>query len=260
MRKITSLTHTSTRKKLMKKVIVFLGLVCHIHSFTMDTKNNMQQLCHAININNFKFVKKLVIESPSLITTYHRHETLCCILYPLSYTCRLYASFNDNLQPLHLAVASNNIQCVKLFLRRRANPNARTIGGLNQNLTPLHFATDPTIVTLLVKKGAIVDAQTTWGWTSLYQALLYEGREPNFILAQALLASGADVNQKCNERGDTLLYKAAGLSSMTSALNIVTFLLKHGANRTIQNSIGETPLDHAYRKNSGCETLIDLLK
>jgi ankyrin repeat protein len=100
-------------------------------------------------------------------------------------------------------------------------------------LTPLHFAANPTIVSLLLSRGATVDAKDNDGATPLFRAACGGSEKVN-----QLIASRADVNMKMNN-GDTPLHNAAFCNSLPA----VKALIEHGAQVNVTNQEGKTPLD-----------------
>jgi cytohesin len=100
---------------------------------------------------------------------------------------------------------------------------------------PLPFATTATIVTMLIERGASVNAVNTFGRTALWRPV-EEGRAG---VVQALLQAGAAVN-KADDDGDPPLSFAA-----TAA--IATMLIERGADVSTANKRGETALWSAVK-------------
>lgn len=97
-----------------------------------------------------------------------------------------------------------------------------------------------------------VNAKDNFGNTPLWCAL----RVGNYKKAEELLSYGADVNA-LDSSGDTLLHKALYTMPNMQA-GITEFLLKHGADYTLRDRDGMTPLEAA--RDCGKEAVIGLLK
>ena len=66
-----------------------------------------------------------------------------------------------------------------------------------------------------------------------------------------LLEHGADVNRKCRRSGSTPLHRAVTSTGapgtagrQADARQIIELLLKHGADPSIKNKIGKTPVEY----------------
>jgi len=112
--------------------------------------------------------------------------------------------------PLHSAIRfeDDNTALAELLVAKGATINAKDIEGE----TPLHRAASlalPNLATLLVEKGADVNARRSgqWGWTPLFAAVV-TAVNPNSTETQRITASeivrflvsnGADVRAKCGK-------------------------------------------------------------
>ncbi len=140
---------------------------------------------------------------------------------------------------LHVAVKTQNSEIVKLLLDHGAIVDVTNIIGN----TPLHMAVsqkNSEIVNLLLEKGAAVNMPDSYGNTPLHIAVLNNSLELVPIL---LNAKNTDANVK-NAFGKTPLHIAAEINSP----EIIKQLLDKGADKTLKNNNGDTPLD--IRKNS----------
>lgn len=172
--------------------------------------------------------------------------------------------------PLHMAAYAGHKAVCETLLGKGADPSVRANGGV----TPLHFAAlqgHKDIIALLIAKGADVDIKTDKNSTPLMfaaqmktdvgQFLLTKGASPkavsldgttpllqainggNTVLAEELIAKGADVNAKQETSGLTPLHGAARQGQK----GIVELLIGKGAKVNARDSSQDTPLYHAER-------------
>lgn len=138
---------------------------------------------------------------------------------------------NNGETPLHRAVRMENMEALQALLAKGANVNAASSSGE----TALHIAdTKLLFVKALLQAGADVRAVTVKGETALHLASHIE-------CARALLAKGADINAISKE-GNTPLHEAILWGKFP---DLIGELIKAGANPTIKNKEGVTPLDLA---------------
>ncbi|CAG0899822.1 unnamed protein product [Cyprideis torosa] len=152
---------------------------------------------------------------------------------------------------------------VKVLLTHGADPNSVVT---DWGLTPLHIATTPDTVRLLLDYKADVDVKDRNGWTPLLQAtfrghhsvveiLLAHGANPNIAklyktsplhhaksaeTAELLIQNGAEVNVK-DEDHETPLFVA----TKNDLHSVVEVLLANGADPNIANRYKRSPLHHA---------------
>ena len=101
--------------------------------------------------------------------------------------------------PLHFAAVNNSVATVTLLIERGAAVNAKRDNGA----TPLHYAAITNAVataTLLIKRGAAMNVKDNNGWTPLHTASWKNAVET----ATLLIKRGAAVNAK-NNGGETPL-------------------------------------------------------
>jgi ankyrin repeat protein len=186
---------------------------------------------------------------------------------------------------MHMAIAKDKLDILKLLLDRKANLNVRD----TYSLTPLHEAAvngKANIVTMLIEAGADVNAQqkrfslpcgsgeeeTPQLNTPLHKAAARGNPET----IKALLAGKADINA-ANVRGQTPLMSTlvpplyTGIDEKFQLKNLET-LLAAGADVNLQDEDGQTALDIALELQSAtaqdgppenkkrAQAAIDLLK
>ena len=148
---------------------------------------------------------------------------------------------------LHNAISSSSLtevnriltQAPKLVNQRRTwrSPHKPSLGD---SYTPLHTATrgDAAMVTLLLNRGAAIDATMGFDRTPLYLACQWG----NLEVVDTLLRYGANVNAS-DEFGSTPIHVAARLGH----LQITRLLLEHGAKVGLKDKKGLLPIDHARK-------------
>ncbi len=143
----------------------------------------------------------------------------------------------DGETPLHLAAWKNAVATATLLVERGAAVNAKDDDGR----TPLHIAAYYNAVetaALLVERGVAVNAKDDNGYTPLHFAAFGNAVET----ATLLVERGAAVNAK-PDYGWTPLHHAA----RTNAVETAALLIERGAAVNAKTNGGETPLAVALR-------------
>lgn len=152
------------------------------------------------------------------------------------------------LSPLMVAVASADIEAVKLLLDAGAKPdNPRDSNGS----TPLHYAlgTAPLeIAALLLDRGADARVLGDGGKTTLHSLALQAlppapQRALQIVLAARLLQQGVALDAVMTQGSSALLVAAA-----TGNLELTSLLLERGANPLLRNKRGEDALSSARQR------------
>ena len=99
----------------------------------------------------------------------------------------------------------------------------------------------------LLATGANIHATDKNGVTALHHAVRF--RSPTAVAT--LLELGANVNQQCKRSGGTPLHRAVTTTGApgtagrkAEAIEIISLLLKHGADASIANQSRKTPIDY----------------
>eukprot|EP01087_Luapelamoeba_hula_P009632 TRINITY_DN2508_c0_g1_i1.p1 TRINITY_DN2508_c0_g1~~TRINITY_DN2508_c0_g1_i1.p1 ORF type:complete len:918 (-),score=147.73 TRINITY_DN2508_c0_g1_i1:27-2780(-) len=153
----------------------------------------------------------------------------------LSKNADVRATDKNGWSALHSAANSGEFGISKMLLEKGADVHQLTQTGTSA----LHYMVQHTsegdpafgmqVLTLMVEKGANVDAQTNYGETPLFQACM-RGRVDNVAF---LITQGADVNKQARS-GETCLHFAARIGHV----DVIEHLLKAGADPNISGSFG----------------------
>ena len=139
---------------------------------------------------------------------------------------------------LHLAAEMGFKEIVQILVDSKANIESKSNTG---NATPLITAAahnNKSIVKILIKKGACVDATDHTGETSLHKA----AKSGYQHIVQMLLENGANIDAQCKLL-QTPLHKAA----LSEKEAILIHLIKHGANVNAMSNL-DTALHIAAEK------------
>jgi len=173
--------------------------------------------------------------------------------------------------PLLLVVTYGPFELVPILLEMGADINLPDESGN----TPLHIAAQSTdindymytlsrlsLVELLIKNNATIDARNEFGNSPLHQSLSsHKPGRYTLEIVEDLILKGANVNMKTGSRYDLEndVYKvnamrAVNLTPLHYAVlqndtRIVQYLVDKGADMLAEDSLGETPIMLAKRKN-----------
>ncbi|XP_014278899.1 putative ankyrin repeat protein RF_0381 [Halyomorpha halys] len=148
----------------------------------------------------------------------------------------------------HLIVRSSN--ATEMFKSLKGQSVALNIRN-KDGLAPLHIATNPSVVKMLLDLGAGVNFTTEKGKTALHIA----SADGTLEVVKVLVERGVGINIQ-DEEGNTALMTAAKYS-VSNILEI--YLLNNGADLTLKSKIGRTALH--YASEGGCiECALTLLK
>jgi ankyrin repeat protein len=158
----------------------------------------------------------------------------------------LSAKNTEGQTPLHLAVKNDDVSMVQLLLERGADPDATAANGNK----PLYDAAESgylSIVGLLLEFNANVEAfNFDQQRTAFYQAV----ENGHTAVAKILLQDGADIDTRSTS-GLTPLFCAVRRGDV----DLVEYLLEHGANKKLQLDDGQT-LEDFSKGNAAITTLL----
>ncbi len=127
---------------------------------------------------------------------------------------------------------------VNMCIMKQAEVNRKGIDGYRPLHKAARFCHDPEVITLLIKCGAEVDAETNYKRTPLHLAAYYNSY-PKII--NALLDGKANINAQDIE-GSTPLHLAVKLNG--NLPNMIMALLNKGADCNITDKLGRVPFKY----------------
>ena len=146
---------------------------------------------------------------------------LCLVISTLLATADLQS---QEVTPLHIAASGNDLKKVSLLLEKGAELEARDTRGWTPLLLAAQFSSTPEIVQLLLEKGADVNARDTLGWTPLMFAAQFSST-PEIV--ELLIEKGAEVNARTTAGSTPLMF--AALNSKGKSAEIKQLLINAGA-------------------------------
>ena len=167
---------------------------------------------------------------------------------------------NMNLQdkegntPLMSASKNGDMYVVSFLVEQGANVNVQDKEGN----TPLMLASKNghvNVVTFLAEQGAMVDLQDKKGKTALHHALKsnFQCHSKTVLeTVRSLIKSGVNVNATTNDSCTPLT-----IAIKHCDVQVINFLIKHGANVELQDKDGRTALHHAVGNYETVRCLIE---
>jgi ankyrin repeat protein len=135
--------------------------------------------------------------------------------------------------PLRFASYFGRLAAAQMLLEHGADPNAKV-----SIKSPLHLASNESIVLVLSEYNADMNVQDNANWTPLHEALDH-GREEAEV-ACMLVKNGADPNAR-NDKGLTPLHMASG----GGYLDVVRLLLQKSSDIHARDNDDRTPFQYA---------------
>ena len=148
--------------------------------------------------------------------------------------------------PLHDAVENNDIKTVRKLIKKGADVNSYDD---YLQYTPLHIAAQENNVEIalyLIDHGANLDSQSYNDDIQNFTPLMVAAICGSVQVAELLLKRGADIHLKVSRFNMAVLHVMAGVTykdiEKYDAVNMISFLIRHGANVNDEMIEGSTPL------------------
>jgi ankyrin repeat protein len=155
---------------------------------------------------------------------------------------------------LHMAAFCNKRKIAALLLGHHGGADVNAADGFGT--TPLHCASRPEMVELLIAHGATVDARNRFGMSPLHHAVKWYHKN----IITTLLAHGASANTT-GESGRTPLHLALESRLDSRArLPLAKLLLEHGADVNAISNDGISPLQCAILRENRADEIEQLLE
>ena len=165
--------------------------------------------------------------------------------------------------PLARVANRGNAELVRLMLQRGADPNRPGLGGETPLLQAIFHPPNPDIARLLLEAGADPNQPNEDGQLPLNWAV----RNGYYKVAQVVLEYGADPNHLSGPReppmpgGGMMGYGRTALHECPASPEFVKLLLDHGADPSLRDADGKTPLDRARESGSpSAREVVELLE
>jgi ankyrin repeat protein len=156
------------------------------------------------------------------------------------------------MSPLHAAALSGQSEIARMLVERGAEVDALDNLGRTPLLTYASGAVhNPVILQILLKGGANPNAADQSTDISVLDYVAIQGHANE---AELLVTAGANVNARDNRFGETPLHFATDcFEAAVGNLEMVRFLIAHGADVNAKDGNGVTPLGYVRRcaPNSG---------
>lgn len=146
----------------------------------------------------------------------------------------------DGVTPLHSAAKNNHLELATVLLKHHADPSLLTKDGWDA----LHLAAwreHPEMVNLLLSYGATANRKTDRGWTVVHMAA-FKGNVPILDTINRDWASFQTTGRPSLDDPDTEGNAPIHLAIKQDKLDMVNYLVSHGANKNIADGDGNTPL------------------
>uniref|UniRef100_A0A452RCP9 Poly [ADP-ribose] polymerase n=1 Tax=Ursus americanus TaxID=9643 RepID=A0A452RCP9_URSAM len=170
-------------------------------------------------------------------------ETVKQLCSPQNVNCRDLEGRHST--PLHFAAGYNRVSVVEYLLHHGADVHAKDKGGL----VPLHNACSYghyEVAELLVRHGASVNVADLWKFTPLHEAAAKGKYEIcKLLLKHVDIAALLIKYNTCVNATDKWAFTPLHEAAQKGRTQLCALLLAHGADPTMKNQEGQTPLDLA---------------
>jgi len=155
----------------------------------------------------------------------------------------VYSRDKDKDTPLHYAASQGSKEIATLLIQKGASLNAQNYQGY----TPLHWAAhhdNVDIIKSMISKGAKLNVQNLWSMTELHTAI-WRG---NIHVVEYLLDQGSDPMIRTNEGWTAMHY-----AFRSGHDNIIDMLKKRGLSLRVQDNDGRYPQHLYFKKPNAIE-------
>ena len=166
--------------------------------------------------------------TPILAATFYERPEIVKVL--IKFNADLEAKDKAGLNALMYACYRQNLELAKLLATNGAKANSQANGGTTPLLIAAHLG-NAALVNLLLQHGADVKGSTDLGATALMVS------SENKEVLEKLVNLDLDVNAQDNN-GWTALFHAIDNGQLMK----IDFLLRHGADKSLKDKAGRTPL------------------
>jgi len=218
-------------------VIIFVGIVYSQEgNFEKNNDKYMLALTDALHLfiesDNLRSIEGILEKHPNLVNK--RRE----------YIQPRKPVRDDHFSPIQRAAEFGRYKIARYLIERGANVNE--VGGLGW--TALHEASVRgyyEIVKLLIENGADVNAKYDYVFKE-YELHISMSGDFNTPTNDMALIDEEVINR---QEGKPLNWTPIHLAAREGHIDIVKLLIKHGSDRNLEDSEGNTPLDLAEREN-----------
>lgn len=146
---------------------------------------------------------------------------------------------------LHFAAQAGDVDEIQRLVASGVNVNVRD----SQGNTPLKYASAepfPNAIRALLALGASVNLADNNGFTPLHCVASHGFYDKALEMAELLVQAGADLNARSSCLGYVPLHEVR-------TTGMIDYLLDHGADPSIRNSEGQTPLEYLIQEEENEE-------
>ncbi len=242
---IEDILERNSKQNLAKISSQELGLLQQAISSFIDLVENSQTLEEGEVLLNkkFGFFKNTIFH---LAAKFGVNDQLQRLLQMVA-NDKIYVDIKNEgyLTPLHLAAKEGQIVAVEILIAAGADLSHQA-SVRNRGWAPIHYAARggyTKIVNLFINAGVDKEVKTMFGLTPLHIACEFGHLE----VVQFLFSIGAEINSQTKEENHhmTPLHHAV----VGNFKNVVLELLKHGANKEIETTLGFTAIELAAKND-----------
>lgn len=217
-------------------------------AFRQDGKTKMQ-LQHEAARSSYNTLCEILPCSGSELSAKDKFYNAKCMIRHVKIDPTTFSS--DGLCSIHYAVMASDISSVNYLL---SHHNVCVNHPAVTAQTPLHFARQSAMVNFLLQQGAERDPKDETGYSPLMMMASVGATSALTPLLSFVESGVVDINAQSWKTGNCALHLAVNLltssEDLSSLVMLIGLLLHYGADATIANIEGNTPLHivcHVYR-------------